>query len=191
MDDALGALDAAGASDVAVIGDTEGGTMAMLLAATHPRRVRALVLINAFARWRRAEDYPIGMPDAATEKLLDRYAQDWGRTAEFLGFTAPSLADDERARRWFPRFQRLAMPPGASIVTYRWVLSLDVRDVLPSITAPTLVLHRRDARHHRVTFGRYLARTSPTHGSSSWRGPTPIPSTRVTPSRCCRRSRSS
>lgn len=157
MDDALGALDAAGADEVAVVGDTEGGAMAMLLAATHPRRVRALVLVNAFARWQRADDYPVGMPTATTEKLLDRYTQHWGRTAEFLGFTAPSLADDEQARRWFPRYQRLAMPPVAAAVTYRWVLSLDVRDVLPSITAPTLVLHRRDARHHRVAFGRYLA----------------------------------
>lgn len=157
MDDALGALDAAGAEEVAVIGDTEGGTMAMLLAATHPQRVRSLVLVNAFARWQRADDYPIGMPQATTEKLLDRYTHHWGRTAEFLGLTAPSLAHDEQARRWFPRYQRLAMPPGAAAVTYRWVLSLDVRDVLPSIAAPTLVLHRRHARHHRVAFGRYLA----------------------------------
>lgn len=157
MDDAVAALDAAGVDDVAVIGDTEGGPMAMLLAATHPQRIRGLVLVNSFARWRRADDYPLGMPAATTEKLIGRSEQNWGYTAEILGLTAPSLADDEQARRWFLRYQRLAMPPGAAAVMYRWVVSLDVRDVLPAITAPTLVLHRRDARHHRIAFGRYLA----------------------------------
>jgi class 3 adenylate cyclase len=49
------------------------------------------------------------------------------------------------------------MPPGAAVVMYGWVTTLDVRGILPSIVAPTLVLHRRDARHHRVAFGRYLA----------------------------------
>lgn len=157
MDDAVAALDAAGMAEVAVIGDTEGGLMAALLAATYPERVTALVLVNSFARWERADDYPIGMPAETTAKLVLRWEENWGITAEILGLTAPSLADDERARRWFTRYQRLAMPPGAALATYRWVLSLDVRAVLPSISAPTLVLHRRDARHHRIAFGRYLA----------------------------------
>jgi class 3 adenylate cyclase len=161
MDDAVAALDAAGVGEVSVVGDTEGGLMAMLLAATYPERVNALVLVNAFARWERADDYPIGMPATTTVKLVQRWEENWGITAEILGLTAPSLADDERARRWFTRYERLAMPPGAAVATYRWVLSLDVRAVLPSISAPTLVLHRRDARHHRVTFGRYLAEHIP------------------------------
>ena len=161
MDDAIAVLDGAGVDQVAVIGDTEGGPMAMLLAATYPERVSALVLVNSFARWQRAGDYPIGMPASTTEKLITRWEQNWGHTAEILALTAPSLADDEQARRWFLRYQRLAMPPGAAVVMFRWVLSVDVRDVLPSITAPTLALHRRQARHHRVAFGRYLAECIP------------------------------
>lgn len=161
MDDAVAALDAAGIDEVAVIGDTEGGPMAMLLAATYPERVSAVVLVNSFARWQRADDYPIGMPAATTEKLLTRWEENWGRTAEFLPLTAPTLADDEQVRRWFVRYQRLAMPPGAALVMYRWVLAVDVRRVLPSISAPTLVLHRRRARHHRVAFGRHLAEHIP------------------------------
>lgn len=161
MDDAVAAVDAAGVGELAIVGDTEGGPMAMVLAATRPERVRALVLVNSFARWRRAEDYPIGMPPATTEKLISRWQQNWGHTAEILGLTAPSMADDAQARRWFLRYQRLSMPPGAAVVMYRWVLSLDVRDVLPSITAPTLVLHRAGARHHRVAFGRHLAEHIP------------------------------
>lgn len=157
MDDAVAAIDAAGVGEVALIGDTEGGPMAMLLAATFPERISALVLVNTFARWQRADDYAIGMPQETTVKLVERWQQNWGITSEILGLTAPSLADDERARRWFARYQRLAMPPGAAVVLYRWVLALDVRDVLPNISVPTLVLHRRDARHHRIAFGRYVA----------------------------------
>jgi pimeloyl-ACP methyl ester carboxylesterase len=161
MDDAVAVLDAQGAGEVAVIGDTEGGPMAMLLAASFPERVSALVLVNSFARWERADDYPVGMPPETIAKLVRRWQENWGLTAEILGLTAPSIADDERARRWFTRYQRLAMPPGAAAVMYRWVLGVDVRSVLASIRMPTLVLHRRDARHHRVGFGRYLAEHLP------------------------------
>jgi class 3 adenylate cyclase len=157
MDDALAVLDAVGADEISVIGDTEGGPMAMLLAATYPQRVCRLVLLNSFARWQRADDYPIGMPVATTEKLIRRWEENWGYTAEILSVTAPSLADDEDVRRWFLRAQRLAMPPGPARAMFHWVTALDVREVLPSISAPTLVLHRRDARHHRIAFGRYLA----------------------------------
>jgi class 3 adenylate cyclase len=157
MDDAVAVLDALEVDEVAVIGDGEGGVMAMLLAATFPERITRLVLVNAFARWRRDADYPIGMPEETTERLIRRWYENWGFTADILSLTAPSLADDEQARTWFLRYQRLSMPPGAAVVMYRWVTTLDVRGILPSIVAPTLVLHRRDARHHRVAFGRYLA----------------------------------
>jgi class 3 adenylate cyclase/pimeloyl-ACP methyl ester carboxylesterase len=161
MDDAIAVLDAVGAAPVAVIGDTEGGPMAMLLAATFPERVSRLVLVNSFARWRRAGDYPPGMPAVTTEKLIRRWKEHWGFTAEILSMTGPSVADDEQVRRWFLRAQRLAMPPGAAAVMFRWVTAVDVRQVLESISAPTLVLHRRDARHHRIAFGRYLAEHIP------------------------------
>src|SRR5690606_20834407 len=129
MDDGRVALDAAGVDRTAVLGDTEGGPMAIMLAAGHPDRVSSLVLVNSFARWRRADDYPIGMPDETWRKLIDRYEQHWGVTAEILGLTAPSVANDPRFRNWFIRYQRLSMPRGASTATYRWVTSVDVRPV--------------------------------------------------------------
>jgi pimeloyl-ACP methyl ester carboxylesterase len=161
MDDARVALDAAGSRQADIIGDTEGGPMAMLLAATFPDRARALVLLNTFARWRRAPDYPIGMPEPTWEKLLAQYEQYWGQDPGMLALTAPSLAGDARAGEWFIRYQRLAMPPGAATRMYRWVTQLDVRSVLPTISVPTLVLHRAENRHYRVAFGRYLAEHIP------------------------------
>jgi class 3 adenylate cyclase/pimeloyl-ACP methyl ester carboxylesterase len=161
MDDALLALDAAGSRRAAIVGDTEGGLMAMLLAATHPERVSELVLVNAFARWRRSADYPIGMPDPTFERLLELYEQHWGQDPTMLELTAPGAASDPHMREWFMRIQRLAMPPGAATRMYRWVLNVDVRSILPAISVPTLVLHRRDNRHYRADFGRYVAERIP------------------------------
>lgn len=161
MDDAVLVLDAADSEKAAVIGDAEGGPMAILLAATFPDRVSALVLVNTFARWRRAPDYPIGMPDPTFEKLVSRYEQHWGQNPEILALTAPSVAADAHMREWFMRIQRLAMPPGAAARMYRWVLNLDVRSILPAISVPTLVIHRRENRHYRLDSGRYLADAIP------------------------------
>jgi class 3 adenylate cyclase len=157
MDDVGTVMDAAGMRNAALLGDTDGGPMAMMFAASHPDRVSALVLVNTFARWRRADDYPLGMPEETTEKLVDRYEQNWGVTSEILGLTAPTIAHDVDFGRWFTRYQRLGMARGAAAAMYRWVTDLDIRSILPSIRVPTLVLQRADARHHRAPFGRYLA----------------------------------
>jgi class 3 adenylate cyclase/pimeloyl-ACP methyl ester carboxylesterase len=161
MDDVIDVMDATGVQTASLIGDTEGGPMAAVLAATHPDRISALVLVNTFARWRRAPDYPIGMPEETTIKLGDRYEQTYGTTNEILEFTGPSLANDPRFREWFMRYQRLAMPKGAASTLYRWITQVDVRSVLPSIRVPTLVIQRVDAKHHRLAFGRYLAEHIP------------------------------
>jgi class 3 adenylate cyclase len=161
MDDVSTVMDAAQVGRAALVGDTEGGPMAMMFAASHPDRVSALVLVNTFARWRRADDYPIGMPHETAEKLVDRYEQHYGVTSEILAFTAPTMSHDPRMARWFTRYQRLGMPRGAATTMYRWVTELDVRSVLPSIRVPTLVLQRAGALHHRAAFGRYLAEHIP------------------------------
>ena len=156
-DDAIAVMDAISAEKVALLGDTEGGPMAATLAASHPERVQALVLVNTFARWRRADDYPIGMPEETVEKLIERYGQHWGVTSEVLDLTAPSIANDPRFRAWWLRYSRLTMPRHAATTMYGWVTRIDVRCVLPTIRVPTLVLQRSGSRHHRVAFGRYLA----------------------------------
>jgi class 3 adenylate cyclase/pimeloyl-ACP methyl ester carboxylesterase len=161
MDDTRAAMDAAGVERAALLGDTEGGPMAIMFAASFPERVSALVLVNTFARWRRDDDYPTGMPEATVDRLVDRYGQHWGVTAEILDLTAPSIAHDQRFRRWYTRYQRLCMPRGAATALYRWVTELDVRSALPAVRVPTLVLHRAGNRHHRVGFGRYLAEHLP------------------------------
>ena len=70
----------------------------MLFAATFPERVSSLVLVNTFARWQRAEDYPIGMPADATEKMIGLFEGVWGRDNTMLILTAPEAFDDARFR---------------------------------------------------------------------------------------------
>ena len=160
IDDARIVLDAVGSTGAALIGDAEGGPMAMMFAATYPQRTRALVLVNTFAKLLRAADYPIGMPEGAAERLLQIWEASWG-TGVVLELSAPSLASDPQMQRWIGRYMRLSAPPGASTRMYRWVLQVDVRSVLPTIQAPTLILHRAENRHYRVPMGRYLAEHIP------------------------------
>jgi class 3 adenylate cyclase len=157
MDDVIAVLDAAGATRVGVTAIYEGGPMAMLFAATHPERTGALALYATFARTTRAEGYEWA-PTAA--ERLERHTvmyHRWGDGSMVDAF-APGHAHDERLRGWIGRLQRSAMSPGAAIASTHLNQDLDVRDVLPSIRVPTLVLHRTadpaiDVRHSRFIAG--------------------------------------
>ena len=160
MDDARIVLDAARSEEAALMGDAEGGPMAMMFAATYPHRTRALVLVNTFAKMLRSADYPIGMPEEAAQRFLQIWERAWG-TGIVLELSAPSVAGDLQIQRWTGRYMRLSAPPAASTRMYQWVLQVDVRSVLPSIQAPTLILHRAENRHYRAPMGRYLVEHIP------------------------------
>ena len=106
MDDARAVLDAVGSASAALLGDAEGGPMAMMFAATYPQRTRELVLVNTFARIVRADDYPIGLTPAQAEKRLRLLIAEWGTgtTATASGCPAwsPVFAG---MRRWRTRKQ--------------------------------------------------------------------------------------
>jgi pimeloyl-ACP methyl ester carboxylesterase/class 3 adenylate cyclase len=161
LDDLRAVMDAAGSERAALIGDSEGGPMAMLFAATFPERVAGLALINTFARILRDHDYPIGIPEAVIPRMRAWYEDTWG-TPRFLDEFMPDDDRDDRFRTWYARYLRLAMGRGQSTAQY-WdaVTRFDVRAILPSIRVPTLVVSRADARWHRATFGRYLAEHIP------------------------------
>lgn len=157
MENIVTVMDAAGSEQAAMVGDTEGGTMAIQFAATYPERTQSLVLINTMARLFRGPDYPIGMPPDVVKRNSQLFLQQHGTTGDLLIMTAPSVADDARFRRWYIRFQRSTMPPRILRTGYRWLTEADVTGVLSSITVPTLVIHRRDNLYHRVGFGKYIA----------------------------------
>jgi class 3 adenylate cyclase len=155
--DLVAVLDAAGSEQAVVYGDTEGGLTALMLAATKPERVAALVLVNCIPSVRRSEDYPIGMPPEVAESLSDQYVAQHGTTGAILDLTAPSVAQDLRFRRWWTRYERLSVPLGLVRRTFDWFSQADVRALLPQIRVPALVVGRREARYHRLAYSQYVA----------------------------------
>lgn len=149
-------MDAAGLERAALIGISEGGTMAILYAATHPERTQALVLLNAYGRFVSGADYPIGVPVEALNAFIQYVEPDWGTGVGLNGW-APSIADDQRARDWFGRVQRLASSPGAAMELLGVLAGMDVRAALPLVHAPTLVVVRKDDRMVPAALGEYVA----------------------------------
>jgi class 3 adenylate cyclase/pimeloyl-ACP methyl ester carboxylesterase len=143
MDDVRAVMDAAGSERAALLGMSEGATMCMLFAATYPERTSALVLWGAMARSTAAEDYPWAPEREAVEEAQEELVGPlWGQGAT-IDIFSPSMADDPRAREFQAKFERQAASPLRVAQLLEMFLDIDVRDVLPLIQAPTLVMHRR------------------------------------------------
>jgi class 3 adenylate cyclase len=156
MEDVTAVLDAVGSEQAAFFAQSEGAAMAALYAATHPERTRALVLYAGMARVTAAPGYEWpGTPQERERRMRDIFAA-WG-TGERLALIAPSVAGDRPLRSWFARLERLSASPGQLRLLFDIAGETDVRDVLPSIAAPTLVLHRRDDPAIDVRHSRYAA----------------------------------
>jgi class 3 adenylate cyclase len=123
--------------------------MATLFAATYPERVAAVVLWSPYARGTAAADYPIGETEAEWQRQLDEIEQGWG-TQQYLekqfAETGAHVSDDEALFEWFCETLRCAASPGAALTVYRMAMEVDVRDVLPAIRVPVLILHRATTR---------------------------------------------
>jgi class 3 adenylate cyclase len=161
--DGLVVLDAAGSSRASVLAGWAIIAPAVVLAVAHPERVSSLVLVNGTARLLRAPDYPSGVPervlDAVREVTLRPDAVDQGFDA--LALRAPSVAHDPKFRAWHDRAGNRGASPATAKVFGDIFNHADVRALLPRISVPTLVIHRRDNRWTRVGHGRYLAEHIP------------------------------
>jgi class 3 adenylate cyclase len=155
MDDVPIVLDATGSQRAVIIANLGGGMMAATYAAAHPERVASLILVDCFARFTRADDYPIGADESEVARTLEEAEDAMGRGL-MLDLFAPSLAGDERLRRLWARYERQAVSPGMTIATVRLLYESDVRGVLAAIRVPTLVIHRADAKGFPAGYGRYL-----------------------------------
>jgi len=156
MDDVGAVMEAAGSRRAAILGSGGGGVLSMVFAASRPERTSALALINSFARLGYAPDYRWGTSADFEERVLGDLLSKWGRDA-LIDLVAPSEEHDGSFRRWLGRYQRLGSSPGA-VVAFRGMLrELDIRDVLPAIRVPTLIVHRANNRLVVVDHGRYLA----------------------------------
>lgn len=156
VDDLNVVLDAAKSERAAIFAILDAGPMAMLFAATHPGRTKALVLGNTVARVRFSEDYPIGLSAELVEGTLKMFEDGWG-TEDFAAAISPTLCRDPLMRAWFAKYQRASASPRVIAAQARSFMDLDVRWVLESIRVPTLVLHRSAVQPLPIEHGRYLA----------------------------------
>jgi DNA-binding SARP family transcriptional activator/pimeloyl-ACP methyl ester carboxylesterase len=157
MADVQAVMGACGSARAVLFGYSEGGPMCLLFAATYPERVSALVLAEAAARWFPGPGYPCGDETTEMADAIERLAtHGWGQ-GDSVDWYAPSVAGLARARYQLARWERMAVSPGALLRLLRMCRSIDVRDILPAIRVPTLVIQRADDRITPPFHGRYLA----------------------------------
>jgi class 3 adenylate cyclase len=154
-DDLPAVLDAVGSERVALIAGDAAALVAIVFAASYPERVSSLVLVNAFAGLARAGDGSSDLPGEGVEEHERDYPRIW--LDGDITRAAPSLAVDAPAAAQAIRFIRLSAPPTAAYDTRRRILRLDVRDVLPTVQARTLIIHRTENEYFPPTHSRYLA----------------------------------
>jgi class 3 adenylate cyclase len=159
-DGLVAVLDTIGCECVSVFAMAGSTLPAMLLSASHPQRVRSLVLWSPFAYYLRTPDQPFGMPEPVFERYVDQFGNSAG-TGAVADLLAPSWSGDAAKRRWYARCERLAGGPGYFKTVFDLFMRTDVRPVLDSIQAPTLILHRRGDRHVRVGHAKYIAERIP------------------------------
>jgi pimeloyl-ACP methyl ester carboxylesterase len=158
MDDVRAVLDAVECEEAALFGFSEGGLMSVLFAATYPERISALVLYGTFAKRVRTPDYPWAPSPEDRAVELEELERNWSVRMD-LDNLAPSENDAFKDR--LATYFRRSASPGAALALMRMNTQLDVRDVLRSIQAPTLVIHRTDDRDVKVEEGRWIASQIP------------------------------
>ena len=160
MDDVRAVMDAAGSSRAALFGISEGAAMCTLFAATYPDRTAALVIYGGYAKREWAPDYPWAPTPEARQDFFDSIERGWGGAVD-LDILAPSSAGDEAFREWWAAYLRRSASPGAALALARMNTEIDIRDILPAVRVPTLILHRTGDLDIEVGGARYLAEHIP------------------------------
>src|SRR4029079_15957996 len=139
---------------------SEGGPMCSLFAATYPEKTLALVMIGTYAKRLRDADYPWAPTTEERQHFFEEIRAHWGGPVG-IEERAPSMAADPQFREWWAPYLRMGASPGAALALTQMNAEIDVRQVLPSVHVPTLVIHRSEDRCLKVEEGRYVAERIP------------------------------
>ena len=163
MDDVRAVLDAAGSERAVLFATHDGGFLGTVFAATYPERTAGLVLFNSTPRLTRTPDMPWLWTRAEVEERTQKIIRAWGDLDEMVNVQLEDAPDRSREEAMqSARLHRVSHSP-ATIAAYLLPnLDLDVRDVLPSIRVPTLVLYRTHPRLPSSQSAHYLAEHIPT-----------------------------
>src|SRR5262249_17924718 len=151
--DVRAVMDAAGSPCATIFGWSEGGPMSLMFSATHPERTFGLVLCGSFASTR-AEPWALRPEQWAG--FVRAIEERWGQGI-IVPFNGASRREDRAFVDWYARLERASASPGSIRALLAANYEIDVRHVLPTIQAPTLILHRVGDRTVPVAAGRYLA----------------------------------
>ncbi|HKH15236.1 MAG TPA: adenylate/guanylate cyclase domain-containing protein [Solirubrobacterales bacterium] len=160
MDDMQAVMGAAGLERAALFGISEGGPASVLFAATYPDRTSALVLYGSTPRFRTDSDISWGATDEQMELVLADISARWGDGAVLEAF-APSGVGDPAMEELWSKFQRAGASPAMGRAVIAALFEIDVRDILPSIRVPTLILHRKGDLVAPVEGARLMAERIP------------------------------
>jgi pimeloyl-ACP methyl ester carboxylesterase len=158
MDDVRAVMDAAGSDRAAIFGSSEGGLMSVLFAATSPERIEALITLAIYATRLWSPEYPWAPKPEDRAAEIEEIERTWGGEMD-ISSLAPSA--DEAFKRRAVAYLRRSASPGAAVALLRMNSLIDVREVLPTINVPTLVLQRVEDRDVNVEEGRWIARQIP------------------------------
>jgi len=156
MDDLRAVMDAVGSERASLFGYSEGGNLCALFAATYPERTRALVMLGTFAKRIWSPDYPWAPTPEEREREYENVEREWGKLMDLAHYVPSKIGDEAFARRLATYFRRAASP-GAAVALLRMNTQIDIRNVLPTIRVPTLVIHRTGDRDAKVEGARWLA----------------------------------
>jgi class 3 adenylate cyclase len=145
-----------GCERAALFAGMDATPIAVLFAATQPERTQALILFGGTARFLATDDYPVGLSADVIRDALAITAEAWGTEAS-ASILTPALADDPGYRRWFAKSQRASATAHDAVAFGTVIASMDVREVLPSVRAPALVVHRKGSKWVPIEQASYLA----------------------------------
>lgn len=161
MDDVRAVMDAVGSRRAAFYGLSEGAAMSILFAATYPDRTAALVLRSCSPRTLWAPDFPWGRSEAAYQRQVEQALGVYASRAEARAAVhALGMRDDDEIEA-FIDYVRYGASPGMLEALYRMNREIDVRDVLPMVRVPTLVMHGSEDEVVPIELGAYMARRLP------------------------------
>ncbi len=171
IDDIRAVMDAAGSRRAALLGVSEGGSMSCLFSSVYPDRVLALILWGTQARWVQTDDYPWGVTPEEQTQMVEELTKK-GVTRDYILAPGTSGGSGVSAAYvdWFLRYLRAGASPSAAAALERMNAGVDIRDILPSIRVPTLVMNRTGDPVASVAAARDLASRIPGAEFIEWPG---------------------
>ena len=160
LDDVRAVLDAVGSTKAAIMGISEGGVQACLFAATYPERTAGIIVNGSYPTRLRRPDFPWGLTEEDWERRMAGVEDGWGKVAN-IRYYAASQADNPEVARWWAAFCQMSASPGDAAALLRMNNRADIRDALPAISVPALIIHATGDPVAPIEAGRYFAKHIP------------------------------